>query len=255
MAAHRLRWLRADMLRMKKIIRHLEVESTNDLARDPSLRHGDVVIARSQSAGRGQQGNCWLSEPGKNLTFSLVLEPMLPAGEQFFLSQAVSLALIDTLATLGLRPSIKWPNDIYVGEKKIAGLLIENDIQGALVTRSIVGVGLNVNQMEFPPEIPGATSVARESGMEIELEDVFERFYEALQRRYGMLESGLEERLQVDYRAVLWRLDTPGRYRTPDDPEPFEAMIRGVSPGGEITLELRPGGELRTYLFKQIEFL
>lgn len=244
------------MTAARRLVWHAQVASTNDAARDPALGHGDVVLAEEQTAGRGQQGNRWASEAEANLTFSVVLEPrFLPAGEQFFLLQAVSLAVADSLTGLGLRPRIKWPNDLYIADRKIAGLLIENDIKGSVVARSIAGIGLNVNQLHFPEWVPNPTSVALETGARQERSVVFERFYAALLERYEQLKNGLTERLEADYHALLYRLDEPHAYRIPDSGETFTAILRHVAPSGELTLEHLPAGERRSYLFKQVEFL
>lgn len=231
-----------------------EVPSTNDLARDARYGHGDVVAAGAQIAGRGQQGNRWASEPGKNMTFSMIFTPdFLSAGDQFYLLQAVSLAVADTLREYGLDPRIKWPNDIYVGERKIAGLLIENDVCGMHLARSIAGIGLNVNQREFPAWVPNPTSVLLETGRQTDLAGLLEKLYFNLSRRYGSLERREVRTLSRDYLDALYRLGTPHRYSTPEGGV-FEGVIRGVGPAGELHVEHLPDGGMRTYLFKEIEF-
>ena len=114
-----------------------ETTSTNDVARDPRYDAGAVVIAERQSRGRGQRGNSWSSSAGANLTFSVVLCPgFLEAAQQFYLSKAVSLAVCDTVESFGVRPQVKWPNDIYIDGRKVAGILIENDLAGNFLSRS-----------------------------------------------------------------------------------------------------------------------
>ena len=138
-----------------------ETTSTNDDARDAKYRHGDIVWAERQTAGRGQRGHKWSSAEGLNLTFSLVLEPrFLPAGEQFLLNEAVALALTDTFAQFGIAARIKWTNDIYAGDKKLVGILIEHSYSGQTLARTIVGIGINVNQTEFDPALPNPVSMA-----------------------------------------------------------------------------------------------
>ncbi len=231
-----------------------EAGSTNDVARVKCYGHGDLVVARSQSRGRGQRGNHWESAPGANLTFSIVLEPVfLPAGEQFLLSEAVSLAVADLLESYGIVAAIKWPNDIYSGDTKVAGILIENDICGANLARSIVGVGLNVNQMRFSPALPNPSSMALLSGGDFAVGEVLERLYGKLMLRYGQLEEGRAEQLCGDYLGRLYRLGVPAVYRTPGDGE-FTGIIRGVEESGELDVE-HPDGSVRGYLFKEIEFI
>lgn len=114
-----------------------------------SRRHGYTIMARTQTAGRGQRGNTWEAEPGANITMSVLLRPQgLEARDQFALSEAVSLGITDTLARHGIDARIKWPNDIYVGDMKICGILIENSLAGSLVERSIAGIGLNCQPTE-----------------------------------------------------------------------------------------------------------
>ena len=138
-----------------------ELASTNDEARDARYMNGAVVIAERQSRGRGQRGNSWSSAEGMNLTFSAVLCPAgLRAESQFYLSKAVALSVSDTVDSFGIESRIKWPNDIYVGDGKVAGILIENDLMGACISRSIAGIGLNVNQTAFDPALPNPTSLA-----------------------------------------------------------------------------------------------
>ena len=134
------------------IYRIAETTSTNDDAKRPEYRHGDIVWAERQTAGRGQRGHSWTSPEGENLTFTLVLEPVfLPVGEQFLLSEAVTLALTDTFAAFGIDARIKWTNDIYVGDKKLVGILIEHSYSGPTLARTIAGIGINVNQRAFDP--------------------------------------------------------------------------------------------------------
>lgn len=143
--------------------------STNShLAALADAPHGTVVAAVEQTAGRGQRGNSWEAEPGCNLTFSQLLRPAaLPAPRQFELSMAVSLAIADAIDAhlpAGVRCTIKWPNDIYVGMRKICGILIENKLAGISIERAIIGAGINVNQRKFISDAPNPTSIINENG-------------------------------------------------------------------------------------------
>ena len=215
-----------------------ETTSTNDDARDAKYRHGDIVWAERQTAGRGQRGHKWSSAEGLNLTFSLVLEPrFLPAGEQFLLNEAVALALTDTFAQFGIAARIKWTNDIYAGDKKLVGILIEHSYSGQTLARTIVGIGINVNQTEFDPALPNPVSMAMVAG----------RTFDA------QLELDERETLQRDYRERMYRLGERHTFRYPDG-TPTEASIEGVRPTGELLLR-HADGTLREYLFKEIEFV
>src|SRR5688572_32157531 len=156
-----------------------ECHSTNDEASQliessDNVVEGTVVITNDQTSGRGQRGNTWISEPGKNLTFSLVMKPaFLSAQDQFLLNKAFSLGLYDYLhITLKATVKIKWPNDMLANDKKICGILIENQIQGQNIQHSVVGIGLNVNQENF--SMPTATSMKVFERKEFLLENVLE---------------------------------------------------------------------------------
>lgn len=237
------------------MIYHLhETTSTNDDARDAKYRHGDIIWAERQTAGRGQRGNKWLSPEGENLMFSLVLEPkFLPVGEQFLLSEAVALALVDTFAACGIDTRIKWTNDIYAGDKKLVGILIEHNYSGGTLARTIVGIGVNVNQTAFDPALPNPTSMAVAAGRRFDREEVLSTFVERFGIRYAQLESGEKERLQNDYRTRMYRLGEEHPFRFPDG-TPTRAAIEGVRPSGELIL-LHDDGTRREYLFKEIEFV
>lgn len=210
------------------------VDSTNEEAR----RHIDefdnlsVLSVMSQSCGRGQRGNSWLSEPGKNLLFSIVLKysdglgdtdltPPVQAYDQFVISQLTSLAVVDLLASHGIVARIKWPNDIYVGDRKICGMLIENAVRGKRLHTSIIGIGLNVNQRNFDVNLPNPTSMAlakeENTGMDSEafdlnelLEEFMDIFTEYLDRFCHI--TGGYNRLSKLYHAQLWRLNEPAEF-------------------------------------------
>ena len=201
-----------------------ETTSTNDDARDAKYRHGDIVWAERQTAGRGQRGHKWSSAEGLNLTFSLVLEPrFLPAGEQFLLNEAVALALTDTFAQFGIAARIKWTN------------------------------GINVNQTEFDPALPNPVSMAMVAGRTFDRGEVLEAFRRHIGIRYAQLELDERETLQRDYRERMYRLGERHTFRYPDG-TPTEASIEGVRPTGELLLR-HADGTLREYLFKEIEFV
>lgn len=236
------------------ITRFEQITSTNDEARNRHYSHGDIITAEYQTAGRGQRGNRWSSVEGKNLMLSLVLEPtFLHASRQFLLSEAVALGLVDTLAEFGIGARIKWTNDIYVGDSKICGVLIEHDLCGAHLARTIVGIGLNVNQVEFDPALPNPTSMSRLAGREFDREEVLQTLARKIMARYNELAEGASEQLQSDYHALIYRRDEAHTYRLPDG-TPFEGTIRRVEADGTLIVEHSDGSE-QGYLFKQIEFV
>lgn len=231
-----------------------ELTSSNDEVRRPSYREGDWVVVERQSAGRGQRGHSWLSPEGLNLTASLLLEPtFLPVARQFQLLQVVALGLCDMLSDYGVEAHIKWTNDIYVGDKKLVGILIEHSLSGAHLSRTVVGVGLNINQTEFDPALPNPISMALVAGRDFDREEVLERLDRALMERYEMLRRGGISRLEQEYHRRLYRLDQPQRFRLASGEE-FVGRIRGVRSGGDLQIE-HPDGVVRSYLFREVEFL
>ena len=237
------------------MIYHLDITtSTNDDARDEKYREGDVVWADFQSAGRGQRGHEWHSRKGENLTFSVVLEPTFVAiVEQFSVSEVVALSLVDMLAEYGIEAKIKWTNDIYVGDKKIAGILIEHKLQGPSLARTVVGIGLNVNQMEFSAELPNPISMAQAAGRDFDREKILQDLTRSLMARYAQLREGQGEELQRDYHARLYRRGEEHCYALPDGSR-FRGTIRGVEPTGALRIENEHGEQL-SFLFKEVEFL
>ena len=173
-------------------IRLEEVDSTNRYAK--TLSESDewqLVTAEFQTAGRGAGTNSWESERGENLLFSLVVRPKsLEASRAFALSEALSLAISDALSSYVEGVSIKWPNDIYCGQRKMTGILIENELAGPLVRRSILGVGLNVNQKRFVSDAPNPVSLCQVLGREVDREEVLKRFLDRFALYVAMLENG-----------------------------------------------------------------
>lgn len=230
-----------------------KLASTNDEAAKPTYAEGDIVWADVQSAGRGQRGHKWESREGENITFSAIFEPtFLPATKQFLLSEVVALAVVDALRYYGVGARIKWTNDIYVGDRKLAGILIEHKLSGVNISRTIAGIGLNVNQLEFSADLPNPVSMRQITRLELDCREVLERVAEKLMERYEMLRRGEEQQLQADYHELLYRRDALHWYFLPDG-KAFRGTIRGVEPSGALIVE-NEKGEQRSYLFKEIEF-
>jgi len=238
------------------IIWEVEVCSTNthliSLLNSSKLPGGTVIIASHQTAGRGQIGNRWHSEAGKNLTFSMVIYPgFLDLQKQFLLNMAVSLALVDYLKAIIPDVYIKWPNDIYISHKKIAGILVENSVSGNQIKQTVIGIGLNINQTLFPPDLPNPTSLALETGRKFELEEVTELILNFLDARLLQLKSEKFERLHTDYLKYLYRINKP--YLFDVNGETVEGIIKNVDDTGHLIVEI--ADELRTFGFKEIKYL
>lgn len=232
-----------------------ECGSTNTEATDRTrYRHGDAVIAVSQTAGRGQRGHRWVTAAGENLTFTLVVEPtFLPVAQQFLLSEIAALSVVDTLAHYGIAAQIKWTNDVYVGDRKICGMLIEHALNGDVLARSLLGIGINVNQTEFPEWLPNPCSMRTLTGRTYAVREVFDCFYRCFGERYALLaEAAGAERMQRDYRAAMYRLGRPARFFLPGEGE-VVGTIRGADPDGTLRVEI--DGRVRGFLFREIEFI
>ena len=228
--------------------------STNDDARDEKYREGDVVWADFQTAGRGQRGHEWHSRKGENLTFSVVLEPtFVPIAEQFAVSEVVALSLVDMLAEYGIEAKIKWTNDIYVGDRKLVGILIEHSLAPTSLRRTIVGVGINVNQTEFDASLPNPVSMAQLLGKELDAKEVLQRFLNCLQENYEHLREGGAKSLHNRYNELLYRKNEYHTYALPSG-EKFQAKIVGTAPSGALRLE-NEDGRAKDYLFKEVEFV
>ncbi len=247
---------------MQYRISHFEsLPSTSDQAAKPHYSSGDVVVADFQTQGRGQRGNSWMSERGENLLFSLVLEPQSEGVEvlvsQFFrLSEIAVLSVAATLHSFGVQGvELKWPNDVMVGGRKIAGILIENSITGAHVSRSIIGVGVNVAQREFSGILdshPTPTSLAMEGVEGVSVAEVLRRFTSLFTR---FLHTSPEE-LHAQYMERLYRREGCHNYECVATQERFSARIVGIDPGsGELTLQPAPPAQSRSYFFKEVKFL
>src|SRR4030042_59335 len=187
-----------------------EVPSTNqylfDLTECQEVEHGTVVTATFQSAGRGHGNATWESEPGKNRLASIYLkEPCIPVEKQFYLSKATSIAISDVLKNICPGTRIKWPNDIYAGDHKIGGILIENTVEGTRIRSSIVGIGLNVNQEQFPAFIPRPASVLLETGNICDAKMLLEDIVRRLRARYDQLCQGEYESIDQEYLGNLYR--------------------------------------------------
>lgn len=230
--------------------------STNSYAsgliRTGHVSEGTVVHTNFQSAGRGQKGNRWESEDGKNLLFSVILYPtMVGPADQFIISIFISLGICDFLKTLLPGCRVKWPNDIYYGDDKIAGILIENSITGDEIVNSIAGIGLNINQEEFPEDIPNPVSLKMLTGEEHDTRLCLQKLTASLDRRYKQVISGEWDELRKEYILSLYRLNQWSRFKSADGI--FEGRIISVTETGCLQIEKKPGNKME-FAFKEIEF-
>ncbi len=249
------------MMKSIKWHRSDSIGSTNTYLRelnggDPSYQY-EVAVATFQTAGRGQKGNSWESESGKNLLFSILAHPgNIKVQEQFYISEAIALAVSDSvMAAVGPEyaadVSVKWSNDVYWKDFKMAGILIENTIQGSSILDTVVGVGLDVNQEVFVSDAPNPISLKNITGREFDLEALLS---DIIARFIGYMEKEPDDRPMVDalYHSRLYRREGLHRFR--DEKGEFRASIEGVCPDGCLML-LTDNGEHRVYEFKQVQFI
>lgn len=233
------------------------LESTNAHAfkiieQQQTIEDFTVIVTQNQTAGKGQRGNTWLSEPQKNCLFSIILNPVhIPANNQFILSQTISVAILQTIQNYCNTVHIKWPNDIYVGSKKIAGILIENIIMGSHISKSVIGVGLNCNQTEFETTLPNPTSLAIETNTTYDYLHVITEIVSRTKELYNKLSNN---RLHIEqcYDNALYQKNIVAPYI--DANGLFEATIIGVEPSGKLIVK-DTNSQIRSYNFKEIEFV
>ena len=234
-----------------------ETNSTNNylqsLCSKQKMEELTVVIADFQTSGRGQRGNSWESDSGKNLLFSTVIFPeFLEARRQFLISQIISLAIKEELDTYTTDISIKWPNDIYWKEKKICGMLIENDLMGRNISQSIAGIGININQETFHSSAPNPVSLRQITGKEFDLFEILKNIVLRIQSYYSLLKKGNTESIVCQYEMSLFKKE--GMHRFKDANGKFLARIICVEPEGRLILEDEKLNK-RGYMFKEVEYL
>lgn len=237
-----------------------EVDSTNSYVavHASELEDMTMVMAETQTAGRGQRGNSWESEPGCNLTFTLFCSrPDVVPSRQFAISEATALGVVDMLESYGIVASVKWPNDVYVGDKKISGILIEHSLCGNAIEHSRIGIGLNVNQKEFLSDAPNPVSIKMITGEDSDLTRAAAVLYDALNRRLTMAytEEGRQQ-LHDEFLNRLWRSDGELHpFRDRDSGDLFNATILDVEPEGMLILKAENEDAPRRYAFKEVEFI
>jgi BirA family transcriptional regulator, biotin operon repressor / biotin---[acetyl-CoA-carboxylase] ligase len=223
------------------------------LVRAQKATKGLTVITNEQTAGRGQHGNTWMSAPNLNLTFSVIFFPeSLNLKDSFLLNIISSLAVAKTVEEYLPKDAavcVKWPNDIYVNSKKIAGILVENTIRGEHVHAVVIGIGLNVNQIAI--DLPHASSMVQECSKTFDLQNILNRLCENLELNYLLLEENKTQELQASYHNSLFGLNTSLNYT--DNEGDFVGIVRGITQTGALQIE-KSTGVLKTYALKEIQF-
>ena len=236
-----------------------ETDSTNAFAmrllsseRPPE---GMVIASGFQSKGRGLDTNSWESEEGKNLLFSAIIYPsFLPADRQFTLNQAIALGIADFVAQKIQTETVqvKWPNDIYIGDRKVCGILIQNSILGSTLDYSVIGIGLNVNQSVFRSDAPNPVSMAMISGIQYEIKSVLNELCNCIDKRYTLLKRGDFVKIEKDYLQSLYRFGEWHPFLIKGSEH--KAFISGTSEYGQLQLQGEKGEKWVCDL-KEVKFL
>ena len=236
------------------IIHLAETESTNQSLRillsDGNLPNNSILWADYQTKGRGQAGNSWESEPGMNLLCSILFYPeLLPANQFFVIAELAALSVKHTLDRYTSDISIKWPNDIYWKDKKISGILIENELSGALIARSIIGIGINLNQSGFKSEASNPVSLNLITGYTYDRKEILDQLHTEFKLLAQELKDNGVESLHPKYCAALYHRE--GFYSYQDVAGCFEARIHAIELSGHLILE-RKDGKTSRYAFKEV---
>ncbi len=240
----------------KKIYQE-KLSSTNSqaswLLRKGKVQDGTVIYTDFQTAGRGQPGNRWESDYGKNLLFSIIIFPQaLRADRQFAISKMISLGIKDFLSGIIKEVTIKWPNDIYVRNDKIAGILIENTLIRNDIEHSIAGIGININQVKFPASVPNAISLKMVTGKDQDREKCLNSLLASIDRRYRQRPFDQKSGLNSDYVSSLYRFNQWTEFR--DSRGIFEGRIVSVTDSGRLQIEDRKS-RIYEYAHREVDFL
>lgn len=239
------------------IVRLQVTDSTNNYAnsliRSIDVAEGTVFLTYEQTTGRGQAGNFWESEPGKNITFSMVLYPdFLEIRRQFMLSKVVTLGVYSALNKYVDQLSIKWPNDIYAGNKKLGGILIENSVMSGLLQSSVVGIGLNVNQVHFCSTAPNPVSLKTLTNQHFDCELLLTEVLTGINRYYALLRNGGGQEIDEEFISALYLMNKHHLFRS--DADIFNGVITGVNEIGQLQIR-KEDGRIAEFHFKEVEFL
>lgn len=239
------------------IISVRSTESTNNYAtsqvRENETEEGTVFLAYEQTSGRGHLANKWESEPGKNLTFSIFMRPgFLPLDKTYVLSKVVCLGLESCLSRLVDGVRIKWPNDIYVGDRKICGILIENGIMNGQICQSVIGIGLNVNQKQFFSDAPNPVSLAILTGEEFQLDEILDELLKQIDFYYQLLVDGQYQQLDELFLSKLYRFGEWHSFQ--DEEHRYVGKIVGINEIGQLRIQ-EQDGPIHEYHFKEVGYL
>jgi BirA family biotin operon repressor/biotin-[acetyl-CoA-carboxylase] ligase len=224
------------------------------------ITEGAVITTFNQTLGRGQMGNVWLAEPNQNIAFTTILQPsFLDAREQFHLNKVIALAVHDFFVEIFKKYNpvlangckIKWSNDMYFYDQKIAGILIQNSLSGTRLQHAIVGIGLNINQLDFPNDF-NATSLKRELEQDFDLFALVEQLAKAIEFRYLQLKTGNFKKIHDEYLSKMYRFGVESAFQYPNG-EIFRGTIIGVSVAGRLEILTTEG--VKNFEIKEVKFV
>lgn len=235
------------------------LDSTNKFAleylSETNPMEGTVISTPKQTAGRGQRGNYWESEPYKNISLSIILYPkFLAATAQFELSKIVALAVRDLIQThCDKQVKVKWPNDIYIEDRKVAGILIQNSLSGTSIKNAVVGIGININQETFLSNAPNPTSLKLETGKEFDLQQLIKELCKHVELWYLKLKSHQKQSINDSYLNALYQFNEPCEYQIVETGEVFKGKIIGIANSGQLKIKTQIG--ILSFNMKAIKFL
>jgi BirA family transcriptional regulator, biotin operon repressor / biotin---[acetyl-CoA-carboxylase] ligase len=238
------------------ISKEISCESTNNLVKElkavGKLYDKTAIMTEFQSSGRGQGKNSWHSEAGENLLVSIYIELNLPAEKYFLITIVISFAIAEILKDERIGCKIKWPNDIYVNDKKLAGILIENSLSSGIITNSIIGIGFNINQTKFPEWLPNPISLAQITGKYYNVDDIFNKLLIKLEAELNILQMGEESALFNRFAQLLYKKGEWSNFLI--DGNSMRGRIEGIFPDGRLILTME-NGETKNFIFGEISYL
>ena len=242
----------------KELYEYSRLESTNQFAieylskNNPS--EGTVISTYNQVNGRGQIGSKWESEAYKNISLSIILYPtFLSAQHQFRLNQVIALGVFDCITKyINKKVKVKWPNDIYVEDDKIAGILIQNTLSALKIQSSIIGIGININQKTFISDAPNPTSFSLETGKDFKLNEIRTVLCECIEKRYLQLRAGQEPIIHQEYLNNLYRFMESALFQR-NDKNIFNGKITGINKTGKLLIQHNQGEE--AFEVKEVKFI
>lgn len=231
-------------------------DSTNEyskkLIKDGTAEEGTVILADFQTKGKGQKDGYWESEKGKNLTFSIILFPnFLDIQKQFYLSMSVSIGIVEFLARLSVKSKIKWPNDIYIKNKKVAGMLIENSIKRNIIANSVIGIGININQTKFKSSAPNPTSLSLELNKTFDIKSTRKQLISCLDKWIKLLYNSQYKKIKYRYRKNLFLINKKTCFA--DINGKFDGRIIDIEESGVLIIKT-DSKKIRKYNFKEVTF-